>query len=138
VARIDVVVCPASARVRQNYRAEERRISGSAARPVAGLIGNVDRLNGAHSAGGAKAARMQCDNRHGLDPVAANECCQDRVEGMEDAPEKRPSFPGSFGSSGFVRAVGDQTKAELLATRPELVGVHDRAGKGGAPGSPAF
>ena len=44
---------------------------------------------------------------------------------MEDAPEKRPSFPDLSVVRAFVRAVGDQPQAKLFAKRPEFVRVYD-------------
>ena len=73
--------------------------------------------------------------------VVTGERGQDRIEGIKNSPEKRPSFPNLSVVRAFVRAVGDQPQAYLFAKRPEFVGVYnpveyDR--KGGAPGSPAF
>jgi len=58
-------------------------------------------------------------------PVVAGERCQDRVDGIEDAPEKRPSFPDQSVEQPLVRAVGDQPQAKRFAKRMEFVRVYD-------------
>ena len=57
--------------------------------------------------------------------MVMREFSQDRVEGMEYSPEKRPSFPDFSVVRAFVRVVSDQSQAELFAKRPEFVGVYD-------------
>ena len=71
-------------------------------------------------------------------PVIASELCQDRVEGMEDAPEKRPSFPYLSVVRAFVRDVATSLRPSSLQNARSSSGSMIRwntTGKRGAPGS---